>query len=65
MMADATRHPDDPADESGLHVLQARSYNEAHPLDEATMVLWSAKDSGVIVDLTKDNDILPPVKQEE
>jgi hypothetical protein len=29
MMANATRHPDDPADEPGLHQLQARSFNEA------------------------------------
>jgi hypothetical protein len=28
-MADAVRYPDDPADESGLHLLQARSFNEA------------------------------------
>jgi hypothetical protein len=54
MMADAARHPDDPADEPGLHLL-----------DEATTVIWSAEDSGVIVDLTKDDDALPPVKQEE
>jgi hypothetical protein len=63
MMADAARHPDDPADEPVLHVLQARSYNEPQPLDEATTVMWSALDSGIVVDLTKDND-LPPVKQE-
>jgi hypothetical protein len=28
-------------------------------------VMWSAEDSDVIVDLTKDDDALPPVKQEE
>jgi hypothetical protein len=28
-MADATRHLDDPADEPGLHLLQARSFNKA------------------------------------
>jgi hypothetical protein len=33
--------------------------------DEATTVIWSAEDIGVIVDLTKDDDALPPVKQEE
>jgi hypothetical protein len=64
-MANAALHPDDPADEPGLHLLQARSFNEAQPLDEATAVMWSAEDSGVIVDLTKDDNDLPPVKQEE
>jgi hypothetical protein len=34
-------------------------------LYEATAVMWSAQESGVIVDLTKDDDDLPPVKQEE
>jgi hypothetical protein len=34
-------------------------------LDEATTVMWSAEDSGVVVDLTKDDDDLPSVKQEE
>jgi hypothetical protein len=65
MMADAARHPDDLADEPGLHLLHARSFNEARLLDEVTTVMWSAEDSGVIVDLTKDDDALPPVKQEE
>jgi hypothetical protein len=66
MMAVAARHPDDPANEPGLHVLQARSFNEAQPLDEATAVMWFTQDNGVIVDLTKDDDDdLPPVKQEE
>jgi hypothetical protein len=66
-MANAARarHPDDPADEPGLHLLQARSFNEAQPLDEATAVVWSAEDSGVVVELTKDDNDLPPVKQEE
>jgi hypothetical protein len=27
--------------------------------------MWSAEDNGIIVDLTKDDDALPPVKQEE
>jgi hypothetical protein len=63
MMADAARHPDDPADEPGLHLLQARSFNEAQLLNEVIAVMWSTLDSGVIVDLTKDDD-LPPVKQE-
>jgi hypothetical protein len=35
-MAGAARHPDDPADESGLHVLQARSLNELQPMDETS-----------------------------
>jgi hypothetical protein len=28
-------------------------------------VMWSAEDSGVVVDLTKDDNDLPPMKQEE
>jgi hypothetical protein len=43
-MAVAARHPDDPADEPGLHLQQARSFNEAQPLDEATAVMWFAQD---------------------
>jgi hypothetical protein len=65
MMADTARHPDDPNDKPGLHLLQARSFNEAQPLDETTAVMWSAGDSNIIVNLTKDGDALPPVKQEE
>jgi hypothetical protein len=64
-LEDATRHPDDPADESGLHVLQARSFKEAQPLDERTTLVWSAEESGVLVDLTKDYDAMPQVKKEE
>jgi hypothetical protein len=63
-MANMARRPDDPADESVLHLLQARSFNEAQPLDEATVIMWSTEDSGVVVDLTKDDD-LPPVKEEQ
>jgi hypothetical protein len=59
-----SRHPDDPADEPGLHLLQAKSFNEAQPLDEEMAIMWSAEDSAVVVDLTKDDD-LPPVKQEQ
>jgi hypothetical protein len=65
MMMNAAGHPDDPVNVPGLHLLQARSFNEAQPLYEATAVMWSAQESGVIVDLTKDDDDLPPVKQEE
>jgi hypothetical protein len=39
MMADTTRHPDDSADEPGLHLLQARSFNEARQMDERTALL--------------------------
>jgi hypothetical protein len=28
-----TRHPDDPVDMPGLHLLRARSYSEAQPMD--------------------------------
>jgi hypothetical protein len=39
-MADAARYPDDPADEPGLHpLLQAGTFKEAQPLDEATAVV--------------------------
>jgi hypothetical protein len=61
MMADTACHPD----ESGLHLLQARSFNKAQPMDEATTLLWSAEESGVLIDLTKDDDTLPSVKKEE
>jgi hypothetical protein len=64
MMADPMCHPDDPADEPGLHLLQARSFNEAGPMDERTALLWSAEESGVLVDLTKDDDARPSVKKE-
>jgi hypothetical protein len=60
-LADATRHLDDPADEPGLHVLQARSFNEAQP---TTALVWSAEQSGVLVDITKDDDAMPQVKEE-
>jgi hypothetical protein len=43
---------------------QARSFNEAQPMDEATTLLWSAEESGCLVDLTKDDDTLPSVKKE-
>jgi hypothetical protein len=42
-MVDAARHPDDPANEPDLHLLQATSFNEAQPLDKATTVMWSRK----------------------
>jgi hypothetical protein len=64
-MMDMARHPDDPADKPSLHVLQERSLNEPQPMDEMSTLVWSAEESGVLVDLTKDDDALPPVKQEE
>jgi hypothetical protein len=63
-MADAAHHPDDPADESGLYVLQARSLNEPQPMDETSTLVWSTEESGVLIDLTKDDDALPQVKEE-
>jgi hypothetical protein len=38
-LANAARHPDYPANEPGLHALQARSFNEAQPLDETTALV--------------------------
>jgi hypothetical protein len=35
-MANAARHPDKPADETGLHMLQARLLNEPQPMDDKT-----------------------------
>jgi hypothetical protein len=32
-------------------------------MDEATMLVWLAEESGVLVDLTKDDDALPPMKE--
>jgi hypothetical protein len=46
-------------------LLQARSFNEAQPLNEAMAVIWSAEDNGVIINLSKDDDALPPMKREE
>jgi hypothetical protein len=63
-LAETARHPDDPADDPGLHLLHARSFNEAQPRDEMTTLLWSAEESGIIVDLTKDDDAMPLVKKE-
>jgi hypothetical protein len=55
VMAATTRHPDDPEDEPGLHMLQARSLNEPQPMDETSTSFWSAAEqSGFLVDLTKD-----------
>jgi hypothetical protein len=34
-------------------------------MDEATTLVWLAEESGVLVDLTKDDDALPPKKKEE
>jgi hypothetical protein len=36
--------------------LPPRSIAESQPLEEATVVMWSAHDGGAVVDLTKDND---------
>jgi hypothetical protein len=63
-LANAARHPDDLVDEPGLHLLQARSFSEAQPMDETSALLWSTKESGVLVNLTKDNDGMPKVKEE-
>jgi hypothetical protein len=38
---------------------------EAQPMDEATTLVWLAEESSVLVDLTKDDDALPPMKKEE
>jgi hypothetical protein len=62
MMAAAMRHPDDPVDKLGLHLLQARSFNEAQPMDKATALMWSVEESGVLADVTKDDDAMPSVK---
>jgi hypothetical protein len=62
-LADVAHHPDDPADEPGLHLLQARSFSEAHPIDETSALLWSAEERGVLVDLTRDDDAMPKVKE--
>jgi hypothetical protein len=58
-MLAAARHPDDPEDEPGLHVLQARLLKEPQPMDETLALVWSAEESGVLVDLTKDDDGAP------
>jgi hypothetical protein len=34
-------------------------------LDETTTLVWSAEQSGVLDDLTKDDDAMPQVKKEE
>jgi hypothetical protein len=54
-LQNTARHPDDPEDTPGLHVLQARSYPEAQPMAEARAATWSAQDISNIVDLTKDD----------
>jgi hypothetical protein len=63
-LADAARYPDDPADEPGLHMLQVRSFKEPQPMDETLALLWSAEDSGVLVNLTKNDDAMSQVKKE-
>jgi hypothetical protein len=55
MMADTAYHPDDPADEPGLHLLQARSLNEPQPMDETSALVWSVEERGILVDLAKDD----------
>jgi hypothetical protein len=49
---------------SCLHLLQARSFSEAHPMDAATAELWSVEESGNFVDLTKDDHGMPEVKKQ-
>jgi hypothetical protein len=56
--------PDNPADEPGLHLLQARSFSEAQPMDETTALLWSAKESDNLIDFTKNDDSMLEVKKE-
>jgi hypothetical protein len=63
-LADVARYPDNPTDEPGLHVLQARSFNEPQPMDETSALLWSVKESSVLVNLTKNDDAMPQVKKE-
>jgi nicotinamide mononucleotide adenylyltransferase len=57
------RQPEDPLDELGLDLLQARSYSLAQPVDEAMVVLCSAEESGNLVDLFGDEDGIPQVKK--
>jgi hypothetical protein len=53
-LQNAARHPNDPEDAPGLHVL-ARSYTQAQPMADARAAAWLVQDSGNVVDLTKDN----------
>jgi hypothetical protein len=46
-----------------LHLLQARPFSKAQPLDATTAVLWSVEESGNLVDLTKNNDDMLEVKK--
>jgi hypothetical protein len=63
-IATAACHPHDPEDEPGLHVMQARSLKEPQPMDETLALIWSAEESGVLVNLTNDDDGAPQVKDE-
>jgi hypothetical protein len=63
-LANTTHHPDDPADEPGLHLLHAMSFSKAQPLDETVTLLWSAEESDNLIDLMKDDDGMPEVKEE-
>jgi hypothetical protein len=60
----AACHPDDHANVPGLHLLQARLFSEIQPMEETTAVLWSAEQSGNLIDLTKDDGDMPEVKEE-
>jgi hypothetical protein len=42
-LQNAARHPDDPIDTPGLHLLQAMSYSERQPMPEAKAAAWSAQ----------------------
>jgi hypothetical protein len=53
-LQNAARHPDDPEDAPGVHVL-ARSYAQAQPIADARAAAWLVQDSSNVVDLTKDN----------
>jgi hypothetical protein len=63
LQAATTHHPEDPTDEPGLHLLQARLYSLAEPMDETRAVLWSAQESGNFVDLANDDDGMLQVKK--
>jgi glutamine amidotransferase PdxT len=57
-------HPHDTEDEPGLHMMQARLLKEPQPMDEISALVWSAEESGVLMNLTNDDDGAPQVKKE-
>jgi hypothetical protein len=64
-MADAACHPDNPAYEPGLHMLQTSSLNDPKSMDETSALVWSAEQSDALIDLTKDDNVLQQVKKKE